>query len=396
MEVKSGYKQTEIGVIPEDWDTVSLKELTSEIGDGIHSTPIYSNNGDYYFINGNNLENGKIVITSDTKRAKLSEYKKYKKNLGDRSILLSINGTIGNLAYYKGEPIILGKSAAYINIKEDHSKHYIYYSLKTKYVHNFFNDELTGTTIKNLGLGSIRRTLIAIPRDINEQRVIATALSDTDALITGLERLIEKKRNIKKGAMQELLTGKRRLPGFTGEWVEKTIQETTICLDNLRIPLNESQRSLMKGDIPYCGANGILDYVNDYVIDDEIILIAEDGGYFDEYASRPIAYKMSGKCWVNNHAHILKAKDDFVQDFIFYSLVHKNILEYLASGTRAKLNKKEMYKIKIDLPPTRKEQQAILSDMDAEIEALEMKLAKYRDIKKGMMQELLTGKTRLV
>ena len=107
----------------------------------------------------------------------------------------------------------------------------------------------------------------------------------------------------------------------------------------------------MQGDIPYCGANGVLDFVNDFVVDDDIILMAEDGGYFDEYASRPIAYRMSGKSWVNNHAHILKAKAGADQAFLFYSLVHKNILPFLASGTRAKLNKSEMAKILVGSPP---------------------------------------------
>ena len=154
----------------------------------------------------------------------------------------------------------------------------------------------------------------------------------------------------------------------------------------------------MKGDIPYCGANGVLDYINRYMIDDDIILIAEDGGYFDEYSYRPIAYRMSGKCWVNNHAHVLKAKEDFDQDFLYYSLVHKNILRFIASGTRSKLNKTELYKIEMDIPCQKAEQSAIatvLSDMDAEIEKLEAKLCKYKLIKIGMMQQLLTGKIRL-
>jgi type I restriction enzyme S subunit len=108
---------------------------------------------------------------------------------------------------------------------------------------------------------------------------------------------------------------------------------------------------------------------------------------------------MSGKCWVNNHAHILKAKEGFDQGFLFYSLVHKNILRFLASGTRAKLNKSEMWKVEVNVPVALPEQTAIaevLSDMDAEIATLEQRRDKTRDLKQGMMQELLTGKTRLV
>ena len=199
--------------------------------------------------------------------------------------------------------------------------------------------------------------------------------------------------------MQELLTGKKRLPGFSGEWKVKRISEIADCLDNLRVPLNAAQRSKMKGSYPYCGANGVLDHIDRYCVDDAVVLIAEDGGYFDEYMTRPIAYRMSGKFWVNNHAHILKSKPAFDQDFLFYSLVHKNILSFLASGTRTKLNKSEMNKITIWQPKERFEQTAIatiLSDMDAEIAALEAKLSKARLLKQGMMQELLTGRIRLL
>jgi type I restriction enzyme S subunit len=154
----------------------------------------------------------------------------------------------------------------------------------------------------------------------------------------------------------------------------------------------------MQGDIPYCGANGVLDWVNNFVIDDDIILVAEDGGYFDEYASRPIAYRMQGKCWVNNHAHVLKARAGHDQDFLFYSLVHKNIVPFLASGTRSKLNKSEMWRIPITGPTSEREQHAIaeaLSDVDGLIEALEALIAKKRAIKQASMQQILTGKTRL-
>src|SRR5207245_2727535 len=125
----------------------------------------------------------------------------------------------------------------------------------------------------------------------------------------------------------------------------------------------------------------------------------EDGGYFDEYRKQPIAYRMVGKCWVNNHAHILKAKAGVDQNFVFYSLVHKNILRFLASGTRAKLNKSEMDKIEVNIPHDQKEQAAIaivLSDMDAEIAVLEARHEKTLALKRGMMQQLLTGSIRLI
>lgn len=249
-----------------------------------------------------------------------------------------------------------------------------------------------GTKQQSYTGGIAKKLPIIVPPTLEEQTAIATALSDTDAFIASFEELIAKKRNIKQGAMKELLKPKE------GRQAKK-LGDIVDVLDNLRKPLNERERQNIKGNIPYCGANGIVDYINDYIIDDEIILMAEDGGYFDEYKTRPIAYRMTGKCWVNNHAHILKAKNGFSQDFIFFSLAHKNILDYINGGTRAKLNKGELLNIEISMPVQEIEQKEIaeiLLNIDAEINALELKLQKYRQIKTGMMQTLLTGQIRLL
>ena len=255
-----------------------------------------------------------------------------------------------------------------------------------------------GDAVVHIYINNLAQVQIELP-PITEQNAIAEVLSDVDGLINALEALIAKKRAIKQATMQQLLTGKTRLPGFSGAWETKRLGEIADCLDNVRVPLNETQRATMPGPYPYCGANGVLDYVNDYVLDDDVILIAEDGGHFDEFLSRPIAYRMSGKIWVNNHAHILKAKSHYDQGFLYYSLVHKNIMPYLSGGTRAKLNKFEMYKIEINVPDDTDEQRAIaavLSDMDAEIAALEQRRDKTIAIKQGMMQQLLTGRVRLL
>ncbi len=231
-----------------------------------------------------------------------------------------------------------------------------------------------------------------------EQEAIAAALSDVDGLIASLDRLIAKKRAIKQAAMQQLLTGKTRLPGFSGPWKVRRLGTLVDCLDNLRVPVKESERAAMPGPYPYCGANGVLGHVDRFVLDDDVILMAEDGGYFDEYETRPIAYRMRGKIWVNNHAHILKAKPMECQGFLYYSLVHKNILPYLASGTRAKLNKSEMNKIEIRGPLDFDEQSAIacvLDSSDRELDLLGTRREKAKAVKQGMMQALLTGRVRL-
>lgn len=171
------------------------------------------------------------------------------------------------------------------------------------------------------------------------------------------------------------------------------ISECCDILDNLRVPINDEIRQTMQGNIPYYGANGIQGYIDKYIFDEDLILLAEDGGNFEEYHTRPIAYKISGKSWVNNHAHILRAKQEFNQDYIFYSLVHKDITKHLNSGTRSKLNKSELEKIEIDFPETKGEEDKIakiLSTADAVIEKTQAAIAKYKAIKQGMLQDLFT------
>jgi type I restriction enzyme, S subunit len=171
------------------------------------------------------------------------------------------------------------------------------------------------------------------------------------------------------------------------------INECCDILDNNRVPINDEVRQTIPGNIPYYGANGIQGYINKFIFDEELILMAEDGGNFEQYDTRPIAYKINGKSWVNNHAHILRAKKGFVQDYIFYSLAHKNILKYIKGGTRSKLNKSELEKIEIKFPehyPTQRKIAHILSTADAVIEKTQTAIAKYKAIKQGMLHDLFT------
>jgi type I restriction enzyme S subunit len=173
---------------------------------------------------------------------------------------------------------------------------------------------------------------------------------------------------------------------------EYTIEECCDILNNLRFPLNSEQRFDMQGEFAYYGANGVQGYINQWRFDDDLILIAEDGGNFEQYATRPIAYRVSGKCWVNNHAHVLKAKDKYSQNFIFYSLQHKNILYFIAGGTRSKLTQGELKKIIINHPKKDEADKIaqILSKADTAIAQTEALIAKYQRIKTGLMQDLLT------
>jgi len=170
-----------------EWKEMYLSEITTKIGDGLHGTPMYDDNGDYCFVNGNNLGKGKILIKSDTKRVNESEFVKYRKPLSDKTILLGINGTYGNLAFYNGEKCILGKSACYINVSDDVDKYFLYYNFLNSDFQLFLDSIATGTTIPNVPLKGLREYSILLP-PLPEQRAIAAVLSSLDDKIDLLHR----------------------------------------------------------------------------------------------------------------------------------------------------------------------------------------------------------------
>lgn len=205
------FKDSPLGRIPVEWEVKSLDELTTKIGDGIHTTPAYSENTGFFFINGNNLGDGSIHITSDTLCVNQGEFRKYYIELDDRTILYSINGTIGNIAFYKNEPVVLGKSAAYIKCKKSVNARLIYHILQSEPVHRFYDYELTGSTIKNLSLAAMRATPIKIPRMQEEQEFLACRLDLCVYEIGQANNCLSKLRSLKTGLMQDLLTGKVRV-----------------------------------------------------------------------------------------------------------------------------------------------------------------------------------------
>lgn len=165
-----------------EYKKVKLNDIVSILGDGIHGTPKYSENGEYYFINGNNLSEGKIIIKQDTKRVSLEEYEKYKKELNNRTLLVSINGTLGNVAVYNNEKCILGKSACYFNVRENVNKQFIKYILYSNEFQKYIQEYATGTTIKNMSLKAMREYEFKLP-EIDIQNKIANILSNIDKKI---------------------------------------------------------------------------------------------------------------------------------------------------------------------------------------------------------------------
>ena len=204
MFPKNGAKVPELRFagFADDWEERKLSEGTSKIGDGLHGTPNYSDNGDVFFINGNNLVNGKIVITKETKLVTESNQSKDDKLLNMDTILMSINGTIGNLAWYNNERVMLGKSAAYLTVS-NFDKKFIFSYLQTSTIKNYFLNNLTGTTIKNLGLKTIRDTTLFVPT-LEEQQKIGSLFKQLDDTIALHQRKLDLLKEQKKGFLQKM------------------------------------------------------------------------------------------------------------------------------------------------------------------------------------------------
>lgn len=391
--IPEGYKKTEVGIIPNDWIVRSIGDF-APLQRGFDLPSRLRVDGLYPVIYSNGFVNTHI------------EYK-----VKGPGIVTGRSGTIGKV-HYVDQNYWPHNTSLWVTKFNEVDPKFIYF-LFSKIGFERFS---SGSGVPTLNRNDAHIFKIQLPKSIDEQQKIATALSDTDALISELEKLIEKKQAIKTATMQQLLTGKTRLPEFTlredgtpkahkeselGEipedWEIALLADAVTFLDGLRKPVKASNRSTKQGVYPYYGASGIVDYVDDYIFDDNLILLGEDG---ENILSRnlPLAFKVSGKIWVNNHAHVMKPRADFG---ISYLTEFLESLDYslLNSGTaQPKLNKKTCMNIKI-LKPSLAEQILIgniIEEMDKDICLGIKRLNKLKSIKQGMMQELLTGKTRLV
>lgn len=176
--------------LPQEWEWVRLGEVVSLLGDGIHGTPTYDESGEFFFINGNNLSDGVIVIKENTKKVSVFEFEKHKKELTDRSVLVSINGTIGNVAFYNNEPVMLGKSACYFNLFAQIDKYYIKRLINSSYFMEYAFQSATGSTIKNVSLKAMREFYVPLP-PYPEQHRIVTKIDQLMALCDMLEQQID-------------------------------------------------------------------------------------------------------------------------------------------------------------------------------------------------------------
>ncbi len=190
--------------------------------------------------------------------------------------------------------------------------------------------------------------------------------------------------------MNSKLVPKLRFKEFSGEWEEKKLGEVINFFDGKRKPIKESDRANMQGEYPYYGASGIIDYVNDYIFDEDLILLGEDG---ENIISRnlPLVFKVSGKSWINNHAHVLKPISSYNLDFLVQYLETLSYVKYNSGGAQPKLNQAVCKIIPLIIPKSPKEQQKIastLSSLDKLIEAQSKKVEALKKHKKGLMQKL--------
>ena len=205
---KSGFgKQSKK---PNNWKTTKLKYATIKIGDGLHATPEYTDNESFFFVNGTNLDEGRIDLTS-ARTVNQEEYRKYHIDLPCGSVFLSLNGTVGNLAYFRGEPIILGKSVAFIVPSKELESEFLFYYLKSDYVRNYFEASLSGTTVRNLSLHALRNTAIFLPpreEQIAIVKHINTEMRNLNEVDQKLRMEIELLKEYRSSLINEIVTGK--------------------------------------------------------------------------------------------------------------------------------------------------------------------------------------------
>ena len=234
MNEKQNIKQ-----LPKDWKNVKLEEIVSILGDGLHGTPRYSETGEYFFINGNNLSDGKILIKENTKRVTISEYEKYKKPLNDKTILVSINGTLGNVAFYNNEKVILGKSACYFNVKEEVDKSYIRLLLTGQRFLNYAHNSSTGSTIQNVSLKSMREFNIPLPPKPTQQVIVSKIeelFSELDKGIENLHTAQQQLKTYRQSVLKWAFEGK--LTETIKEWNFKSFKDSLKFSQGIQVDVN--------------------------------------------------------------------------------------------------------------------------------------------------------------
>ena len=395
------------------WEVKTLKEITTLLGDGLHGTPKYTVDGDYYFINGNNLTDGVIELKSSTKRVSIDEYNQHKKNLTDRTVLVSINGTLGNVAFYNNEKIILGKSACYFNIKEHIDKNYIKHLLSSPYFLTYAHKEATGATIKNVSLKTMREFIVPLPPLKEQQRIVAL-LDEAFAAIAqakaNAEQNLKNAKELFESYLQSVFENK-------GEgWEEKILSEITNKIGSGATPRggNESYklegisliRSMNVHDFEFRDKNlAFIDdqqakLLNNVTIEENDVLLNITGASVARCCVIPKKYLPAR---VNQHVSIIRAKKDIILPYFLSVLLTSKFYkkQLLFTGeqgaTRQAITKAQLEVFKVFFPSLQ-EQQTIVQKLDAlstetkQLEAIyQQKINDLDELKKSILQKAFAG-----
>ncbi len=414
-KLKPGFKQTEVGVIPEDWE-VALLDSVAKRGSG--HTPDKKHpeywDGEIKWISLKDSDRlDALYINETAARITLA-------GIANSSAILHPAGTV-ILSRDAG----VGKSAITMDMMavSQHfmawqcgprlDNHFLYYWLQAEKPE--FERIAFGNTIKTIGLPYFKKLEIPLPT-FNEQQAIATALSDVDALITSLDRLIAKKRDIKQATMQQILTGKTRLPGFSGEWQLFNMADNSTLKARIGWQGLTTAEYLKEGEYYLVTGTDFIDGKIDwdkchfvdakrYDQDKNIQLRAGDVLLTKDGTIGKVAYidHLPSVATLNSGVFVIRPKNNKYYSLYLYYVLSSSIFDIFlkqlkAGSTISHLYQKDFVSFNFWAPSWEEQQAiaAILSDMDAEITALEQKRDKARALKQGMMQELLTGKTRLV
>ena len=388
MNIPQGYKQTELGIIPEDWEVKTIGDLGRIVGGGTPSTtiPQYWNGGIAWYTPAE-IGCGKYLNSSLKTISEFGLHASSARLLPPGTILLTTRASIGLSAILQ-QTGTTNQGFQSVIVYDSYDNEFVYYLLQ-QYIDVMYS-LASGSTFLEISKKKLALINVAFPVNRIEQRAIAEALSDIDGLIAALDKKIAKKRLIKQGAMQQLLTGKKRLPGFTDSWVEKKLGE---ILDYEQPqPYLVVSTDYVDSGIPVltAGKSRILGYTTEQfgIYNKLPVIIFDDFTTDSKYISYPFKVKSSAMKMLSlkNNDYDLRLVYELMQQIDFPLKDHQR---YWIS---------EYSQLTISIPKDREEQTAIatiLTDMDKEIADLEAKRDKYRLLKSGMMQKLLTGQIRL-
>jgi len=393
LTVKSGYKITSLGCIPCDWNIIPLSKLCQQISDGTHHTPHYIKNGVPFYsvenITRRDFENTKFISREDH----LQLIKRCKPERGDILMTRITAGIVGDTQLIDWDvdasiyvSLALLKPNEYI-----HSNYFYQYTKSKAFLSSVEKFALVNASPKKINLADIGKIEILVPPSIAEQESIAKSLADMQELIDSLEKVTKKKQNIKQGAMQELLTGKRRLSGFNKKWDFDEIQNHA----NITTGSKNTQDKIENGRYPFFVRSKKIERINTYSFDGESVVTAGDGDI------GKIFHYIDGKFDFHQRVYKISYFDDLLDGYFFYLYFKKyflkRVMSLTAKSTVDSIRMEMIAEMLIPLPEKKEQLEIgkILRDMDSEIEQLEAKRDKYIMIKNGMMQKLLTGEIRL-